>query len=224
MTVRLIFLLLLLANIGYYGWRVTQARDAAATGGAVAVQPLPQDVPRLKLLREREQELLAAQHTGEAAAAAGVTNCFSLGPFSNQADLRRAFNMMASSVDRSRQRQTVEVQDRGFWVYLPAMETREEALRVARDLSVAGLRDYYVVTAGEQENTISLGLFRQEENARRRQAALQQLGFDAQVARRSEESLVYWLDYARMPDTEPPWERVVASSPGVERRPIQCFL
>lgn len=216
--IRLLCILLLLANIAHYAWRTVKGDVAQDTD----TTEVPTGPP-LVLLSEREEALLTATDVDLSGGALGETSCFSLGPFSNQADMRRAFNVMAPYAERSRQRQTVETRDRGYWVYLPAVENREEALQTAQDLAVTGLRDYYVVTVGEQENTISLGLFREEENARRRQSALQTLGFDAQIARRTEETVNYWLDYSRLPESTPPWELVVASNAGVEHRPIPCF-
>lgn len=219
MLIRATVILLLIGNLAYVGWR-----EYHRTGEfePVAIDPLA-GTPELVLLREREDAMLAGEMVPSREDLALASNCFALGPFSNEADLRRAFNALAPYVASSRERQTVETQDRGFWVYLPAVDTREEALRLARELSAAGLRDYYVVTAGAQENTISLGLFRLEDNARRRLEALRTLGFEATMARRTEESRAYWLDYAATADAQPPWERVVASSPGVARRPIPCF-
>jgi len=218
MVVRSLFFLLLAANIGFYAWQVVNSTPVRVR--PVAVTP---DVPQLMLLREREEQLLASTDISLGDGALGDTTCFALGPFSTQADLRRAFNGIAPYIEKSRQRQSVQRQDRGFWVYLPAVPSREDALAVARDLSIAGLRDYYVVTAGDEENTVSLGLFRDLANAERRQATLQAIGYDAQLTRRIEESLVYWLDYSRNPDAQPPWERVVASNVNVTHRPIPCF-
>lgn len=218
MLVRSLFFLLLAANIGYYAWQVINS-----TPVTVRETPVLQEVPQLMLLREREELLLASTEVSLGDGSLGDTTCFSLGPFSTQADLRRAFNGIAPYIEKSRQRQSVQSQDRGFWVYLPAVPSREDALAVARDLSIAGLRDYYVVTAGNEENTVSLGLFRELANAERRQATLKAIGYDAQLTRRTEESLAYWLDYSRAEDAQPPWERVIASNANVTHRPIPCF-
>jgi hypothetical protein len=218
MLIRTLFFLLLAGNIGFYSWQVVYPRQSAAP--APVTDP---GVAKLQLLREREQELQLSTTNNVSPALLGDTNCFSLGPFLTQADLRRGFNTIAPFIEKSQQRQSVQTRDRGYWVYLPAVPTREEALELARELSLTGLKDYYVVTAGDQQNTVSLGLFRESANALRRQTVLKTLGFDAQLARRTEDTLVYWLDYSRLPDAMPPWERVVASNNNVTQRPINCF-
>lgn len=215
MIVRILFFALLAANLGYCAWTLSQPAPPPPEP-----PPVEEGVKRLVLIREREEQLL---REGGDLGSGMDSDCYALGPFQTQADVRRVANAMATSVAQSRQRQRMQTLDRGFWVFLPAVATREDALNLARELSAAGLKDYYVVTAGDRENTVSLGLFKEEENAVRRQAALQALGFDAQITRRREEALVYYFDYRREEGVVAPWERVVASNSGVTHRPIPCF-
>ena len=51
-------------------------------------------------------------------------------------------------------------------------------LATARSLAAQGVRDYYVVTAGPGENTVSLGLFREQRNAEARLAEVRALGIE----------------------------------------------
>ena len=76
------------------------------------------------------------------------------------------------------------------------MKTRNEALAAARELSKLDIKDYYVVTAGEHENTISLGVYRDTENAQSRLQELSNYGFKAQKEVRVEQWPEFWLDYA----------------------------
>lgn len=214
-VVRVLVFALLAANLGYCAWSLSQPSKPV-----VEAPPPSPEVKPLVLIREREEQLL---REGGDLGSGMDSDCYALGPFQTQADVRRVANAMATTVAQSRQRQQMQTLDRGFWVYLPAVSTREDALNLARELSAAGLKDYYVVTAGDRENTVSLGLFKEETNAVRRQAALQALGFDAQITRRREEALVYYFDYRRAEGVVPPWERVVASNSSVTHRPIPCF-
>ncbi len=214
-VLRVLVFALLAANLGYCAWSLSQPSKPV-----IELPPPPPGVKPLVLIREREEQLL---REGGDLGSGMDSDCYALGPFQTQADVRRVANAMATTIAQSRQRQEMQTLDRGFWVYLPAVATREDALNLARELSAAGLKDYYVVTAGDRENTVSLGLFKEETNAVRRQAALQALGFDAQITRRREEALVYYFDYRRAEGVVPPWERVVASNSAVTHRPIPCF-
>ncbi len=222
MFVRALFILLLALNIGGACWLVFAPRaQPAAT--APATDP---GVAPLVLLSERDgsrpdpTELAAAP---ESAADLARDQCRRLGPFPTQADTRNAMAVLTPLTKRIRTRETRATQTRGYWVYLSAMASREEALGVARELSAKGVRDYYVVTAGEQQNTVSLGLFRDQGNAERRRAEIQALGLAPQVATRTEELPQYWLDFALAGD-EPADLAARAGAPRDARvETIACF-
>ena len=129
--------------------------------------------------------------------------CRRFGPFPTQADARAAMTALTPLTKRIRVREEHATQTRGYWVYLPAMPTREQALATARALAAKSVHDYYVVTAGDQQNTISLGLFRDQGNAERRRAEIAALGFSPKVNTRTEDLPVYWLDFA-LAGAEPP--------------------
>lgn len=221
MFVRALFILLLALNIGGACWLLFAPRTPPV------VEPATDPgVARLVLLSERDgttadpTELASAP---ESAADLARDQCRRLGPFPTQADTRSAMGVLTPLTKRIRTRETRATQTRGYWVYLSAMASREEALGVARELSAKGVRDYYVVTAGEQQNTISLGLFRDQGNAERRRAEIQALGLAPQVATRTEELPQYWLDFALAGD-EPADLAARAGAPRDARvETIACF-
>jgi hypothetical protein len=193
MFVRALFILLLALNIGGACWLLFAPRPQPLV--APATDP---GVARLVLLSERDggadpTELATAPESPEDLAR---DQCRRLGPFATQADTRTAMGVLTPLTKRIRTRETRATQTRGYWVYLPAMASREEALGIARELSGKGVRDYYVVTAGEQQNTVSLGLFRDQGNAERRRAEIAALGMKPEIATRTEELPQYWLDFA----------------------------
>ena len=129
---------------------------------------------------------------------------------------------LTPATERIQFRETRAVRSRGWWVYLPAFPSRNAALTAARDLSAKGVRDYYVVTAGDQENTISLGLFRDGENAVRRRDEVVALGLDAQLNERTEETPEYWLDYAVIASRPFDWRDRVPDREGLAARDVSC--
>ena len=50
------------------------------------------------------------------------------------------------------------------------------------------------VSGGDQPNTVSLGLFKDQENARKRRAEVTAAGFPARITERTESAPQYWLD------------------------------
>jgi hypothetical protein len=220
---RVLFLLLLALNIGGACWIAFAPQPAAAP-----VAPADPGVPALVLLSERDAatgagQVAAVSPAPGSRAAEGDEVCLSIGPFQTQSDMRATLGAMTPLVNRIQYRDERATQSRGYWVFLAAMKSREEALGVARTLSSKGVRDYYVVTAGEQLNTISLGLFREQANAERRKAEIAAMGFEPQLIQRTEELPVYWLDFARSADKPVNWRVLAINATGLEERPIDCF-
>ena len=200
MFIRALFMLLLALNLGGASWLLFANRPP--TEEAPATDP---GVPRLELLAERDSgEVDHAELASAPESPADLANdqCRNFGPFPTQADTRAAMTILTPLTKRIRMREEHATQTRGYWVFLPAMPTREQALATARTLSAKGVRDYYVVTAGDQQNTISLGLFRDQGNAERRRAEIAALGLAPKVNARTEDLPVYWLDFA-LAGTEP---------------------
>lgn len=221
MFVRALFLLLLALVIGGACWLAFAQRPHANIA-----PPTDAGVPPLVLLSERDGgDAASAELATAPESKADLANdrCRTLGPFPTQADTRAAMNLLTPLTKRIRVRETHATQTRGYWVFLSAMPSRDEALGAARTLSTKGVRDYYVVTAGDQQNTISLGLFRDQGNAERRRAEIAALGFSPQVSARTEDLPAYWLDFA-LADADPSDLRTRVNAPRDAREEtIACF-
>lgn len=221
MFARMLFLLLLALNIGVGCW-LYFAPDVAATQ-LPATDP---GVPKLILLSEQDSstESNAAELAAAPESFADLHNdtCSSIGPFATQADMRGAINALTPLVSRIQYREAHATETRGYWVYLPALSSREQALAIARQLSAKGVRDYYVVTAGDQQNTISLGLFRDRGNADKRRNEVAALGFNPELITRTEELPVYWVDFAADPQRPVNW-RTRVSQHDLREESVACF-
>jgi hypothetical protein len=220
MLVRLLFLLLLALNVGAGAWllfgRVPEPMLPPATDPGV---------PELRLLSETRH----AAHPVEAPPAAAATApnshdaCSTLGPFITTVDMRAAMQALSPHVARIQYRGEQVRRSHGYWVYLPAAADREGALDAARRLAAKGIHDYYVVTAGDSQNTISLGLFNDQSNAEKRLAQLQALDFAAKVEQRVETEPAYWVDYAVPADGNFDWQAWLPGRNDLQSRPIDCF-
>ena len=198
MLARILFLLLLTMNLAAGAWWYSRAR---------APEPVPPSAatsaPTLVLLSERDNDAMSQAALAADAVAAPIDPnappavCSTLGPFENEADLRIGMELLTPQVTRIQFQESSNVTTRGYWVYLPALDSRDAALKSARQLNAAGVRDYYVVTAGDHENTVSLGLFRDRDNAARRQGQIAALGFPARLEERTEVERVWWIEFQR---------------------------
>lgn len=216
MFLRLLFLLLLALNLGAGAWLLF---------GRVPARALPpaadSGVTELRLLSE--QPAKAPAHAPVASAPAIAETCSTLGAFTTSVDMRAAMQALAPHVSRIQYREEQVSHSHGFWVYLPATADREAALDEARQLAAKGINDYYVVTAGDAQNTISLGLFDSESNAQNRVAALKRLGFPAQVKQRVDTEPAYWVDYAVKQGQAFDWTTWLPGRSDLQAKPIDCF-
>jgi hypothetical protein len=196
MFLRLLFVLLSALNIAVGAWLLLG--QPYARGG----NPTDPGVPQLRLLSELPP---AAGSTAALVAAPGEQpapapqnalsyTCMTLGPFATPQDLRNARVALQTQASRMRSRQEQTTQATGWWVYLPATGSRAQALEQARQLGAHHLDDYFVVSSGDQPNTVSLGLFKDPANARKRRDEIIAAGFPARMSERSESVPEYWLD------------------------------
>ncbi len=221
MSLRGFALILVLINLGLAVFWILQPKPRAETLPPVT----DSGIPPLTLLSEFDarQGISESVHNRVEPGQQDTLACYSLGPYATRSEARRALGVIRNDVERARIRQSEAMQTLGYWIYLPAVSTRAEALALARQLSELGVRDYYVVTAGERMNTVSLGLFSVKENATRRLEGMKQLGFDARMTIRKEKRPVYFVDYAHHPAQEPDWESALRGDPNKTRTPAPCF-
>ncbi|MBD8898916.1 SPOR domain-containing protein [Rhodanobacter sp. DHG33] len=237
MFLRLLFVLLVMLNIVAGAWLLL--------GQPYAHVPMATDpgVPELHLLSELPAQAATTEPAAGVATSAtpapapAATNvdgantsdanapvelrCLTLGPFATPHDLQQARTALTPVTRRMRSRQEQVAQSRSWWVYLPASGSRAQALALTKQLAAHGINDYFVVGGGDQPNTVSLGLFKDQDNARKRRTEVATAGFAARIAERTETVPQYWLDLVaegRGFD----WHRRIRSD-GVGSHSTSCF-
>lgn len=217
MILRGLVVLLLCLNLGAGAWWLAQRAP-------VSVPPPPIDAGVGSLVLLGEAEAPPSPDQVELGAVPvpmpEAPGCVTIGPFETPAELRAAMAALTPSVARIQFREVAATQLRGYRVYLPATGSRETALAAARQLAARGLRDYYVVTAGDQENTVSLGLFRDLANAEKRRDELSGQGFSAVLEPRTEDAAQWWIDLAAEPGFD--WRALLPAAQGIQSRPTAC--
>lgn len=221
MFLRLLFVLLTALNIAVGAWLLLG--QPYARGG----MPSDPGVTELRLLSELPVPGPAAAATAAVPAAATPPrhlsySCLALGPFATPQDLRSARQALSAQTVRMRSRQEQASQTSGWWVYLPAAGSRAQALAVARQLAARNIDDYFVVSAGDQPNTISLGLFKDPANARKRRDEVTAAGFPARMSERSESVPEYWLDLVVADGGNFDWRSRVRTA-GIDAHGTGCF-
>ncbi|HEV2622923.1 MAG TPA: SPOR domain-containing protein [Frateuria sp.] len=224
MVLRLLFVLLIALNIAVGAWLLLGQDDAH---GRSIADP---GVPVLHLLSEQPVPPAAvASAPPPPASAPAATHaealqarCLAIGPFATPQDLRNARAALTSPGTRMRSRQEHTTETRGWWVYLPAPGNRAQALALARRLDTAHVGDYFVMSSGDQSNAISLGLFKDPANARKRRDEVTTAGFAAQIQERTELVPEYWLDLVVADGANFDWRGRVRGV-GVSSHSATCF-
>ena len=205
MLIRALIVLLIVLNVGVAVWWISRPGPLPPS-----LPTQPADVPRLQLLSEAGTTTSPAPApspvsvppppaamTAAAAEPATPAQCFSIGPFADQAAARSAAARIGSQATRSAPREAPGRTAQGYNVIMPPQADREAAQALAQRIGAAGFDDYLVVNSGEQTNGIALGRYRSREGAERRQSALQAAGFDAKLQPLGDESgAQWWLDVA----------------------------
>jgi hypothetical protein len=249
MFLRLLFVLLIALNIAVGAWLLLGQDDVhgrSATDAGVPElhllserPPAPSSAPAPASPATTVGAASAATSAGPTPTAAPVAQaaapapvpppqpsrpntytCMALGPFATQVDMRNARSALTSQAARMRQRQEQTTQTTGWWVYLPGGGSRDKALELGRRLAAANVGEYFVVSSGDQSNTISLGLFKDPANARRRREQVVAAGFPAQMTERTESVAEYWLDVVIADNGHADWRNRVR---GVGSHSTGCF-
>jgi hypothetical protein len=238
MFLRLLFVLLIALNIAVGAWLLLGQDDVhgrSVTDPGVPVLQLLSELPpsaatSAPSASQTATPAVAASVPGTAAApavpvptpATASYSCMSLGPFPTERELNDARARLAARSVRTRSRQEQATRSRGWWVYLPAAASHAQAVEQARQLGARHITDVVVVSGGEQPNTISLGLFKDPDNARKRRDEVAAAGFHPQITERAERVPEYWLDLVLADGASLDWRKQVAVA-GVGSHSTGCF-
>ena len=193
---RAFFLLLVLANVGFFAWaRYVSPPDAAADPLPLTRQIEPEKVkvvmpneipaPAPTPAPAKTPTANAAPAAPTPAPAAVAAKCMEWGSFTI-ADAPRAEKALEPLAlgPRLTHRRTEETA--GWWVFIPPQGNRAAAVRKAAELKALGVDEYFIVQdAGPYRWSLSLGVFRNEDAAQARLATLKTQGVrSAQAAPR----------------------------------------
>lgn len=179
--VRIVFFLLLLANLGYFAWSNFDLSAPSDEKQLVDQQLNPQAI---RLLGPEQMARLAADRVKQTvqrpkappAPKATVAACLEFGAF-NLADVPRAEQALQplGLGARLAQRRTDEVAS--YWVFMPSQGTRQAASRKSAELKKLGVEDFFIVQEDSKFRfAISLGIFKTEEAAKARLTELRARG------------------------------------------------
>ena len=191
---RILFALLVLANVAWFAWTHWVDRPVADA------PPELVDAPQLVLAREAPATAAAVNPAIQPA-----DNCLSLGPFSDLTDSARASTLLRENGLQPRQRASEGVVWKGYWISLEQVPDRASADGIIERLRRFGIGDAYSMPDEGRKITISLGLFTERQRAMQRMDEVKALGFEPLMSERERSGTIYWIDVdvespAKLPD------------------------
>lgn len=195
---RTVFLLLVLANLGFYAWaRYLAAPTAASDPSPLARQIDPEKlrvVTAAELARPAPAKPTPAPEPAAVTVPPAILACVEWGSFT-ATDAPRADKVLAplGLGPRLTHRQVEETAS--WWVFMPPQGSRQGAQRKATELRALGITDFFVIQdEGPYRWALSLGVFRSEDAARDHLAGLRKRGVrTARIAQRELKVQKTWL-------------------------------
>ena len=199
---RLLFLLLLAANLALFAWWAYYApSDATADAEPLRRQLSPE---KIRLLDGKELKALAAAKpkpppAASAAPAVGATPatagaCIEWGGFA-VAEAPKAEQALAPLALGARLSQRRSEETAGWWVFIPPQGNRAGALKKTAELKALGIEEFFILQdEGKMRWAVSLGVFSSEDAARKHLEVLRAKGVrSAQSGERDTQVAKIWL-------------------------------
>ena len=199
-TKRILLLLLLLANLGFFAYqRVLGGTDeAAAQIAALQISPekiVPVAVEAVSSVAPAAVSAATpvpvpvAPATVSPPPVAAPTTCAEWGLFAGSEVARADAALAALGLPAgTTQRRVTEVD--GYWVHMAPLKTKGEVDRKVGELKALGVAEFFVVAeAGPWRNAVSLGLFKNEDAAKSELERLRALGVRSAMVTRRERFL-----------------------------------
>ncbi len=171
------------------------AKPAAVKPEAVKPEAVkPEAVKPEAVKPEAVKPEAARPEAAKPEAVKSVSACLEWGAFGNSdvARVKQALAPLALGAKLSQRRQEDIA---GFWVYIGPLASRQSAVQKAGELKRLGVDDYFIVTDDPKwRNSVSLGVFKTEDAAKSRLAALRAKGVRSATigARETQQARTYF--------------------------------
>ena len=217
-----IFFLLVAANLAFGGY--VYMREHAPNPDAQLVRA-QLNADQLRIVPPREKPVAPpAPPVSTVQAAAAPSACMEWGSFSS-GELARAQGAVDRLALGDRVRRIDVPVTAGFWVYIPPMNSKADMDRKAGELKELGIIDHYpVMETGRWRFSISLGIFRSEEGAKKYLAALREKGVRSAIVGKREQRINQTAFLVKDPTATDSENLAVLKLefPGTDLRAIEC--
>lgn len=186
---RWVFLFLLVLNLFYYVWHQQQAPLRAKEIAPIGVTG--HEGSNIRLLSESDR---GALQVGRSAASAEIV-CLFLGGFELEVSAAELAQRLTSLDIRSQVQSVDSSAGIDYWVYLAPLASRQASLRQLKELQARRV-DSYIITQGDLENGISLGIFPRADSAESVMLRLRDAGYEPLLRELPRAHRSYWVRIA----------------------------
>lgn len=193
-----LFFLLLIGNVGFYAWDVSDLGNVEEVRRPVYAPPASQKILTLNeapivfatpealpaedfeaqlraVVEKEERRILSQKNTPLANDSVKESEPSVCAVLEVEKEQEAARLMVLMQEQGWRFKETQELIDRlKYWLYIPAPESRNESLAIVQALKIKGV-DSFIINRGEMKNRISLGLYSSSETASVEQQRIQAL-------------------------------------------------
>lgn len=149
-------------------------------------------------------------------------HCYTVGPFSEQAEAKSAANKVAAAGMKAAVSETEARESGGYWVYIPSDSLRSARVQIER-LQKRGVTDISLLSQSSVRHLVSLGVYSTEERARLRQRALSDIGYYTRMEQRSVKTAQFWVDIELSAEQEGQGAlRAALADNGPPSQPVFC--
>lgn len=184
---RWVFFSLVLMNLVYLGYEVTQSGQEPLRSDAVQVDKqlnttkngvsLLSEVTRLEIKKEVSK---------------ADSMCWTVGGFATELEAKHVYARMLAVDIQAKVIDRESLLKQEYWVYLPPKPNRKQALRKLKELQKRKV-DSFIITEGELANGISLGLFEKEVSVERLLEKLTKKNITPEVKTIDRYKKEYWV-------------------------------
>ncbi|MEO8466754.1 MAG: SPOR domain-containing protein [Gammaproteobacteria bacterium] len=168
----------------------TPAAQTPKTSTPVAAAlPAPPPAPVVVTPQVKETVVAVAPSSGE-----GAGRCTTIGPFRELSQAATAASTLRMSGFDPQQRVAEGDIWIGYWVYIQAIPSVDEANKILAKVRESGIADSYVIPNSDSGNLVSLGVFSEISGVSRRRDEVRALGFEPHVVDRTRRATVYWVE------------------------------
>lgn len=182
---RLIVISLLLINLVYLGYQFTQPVEINQASQVDV--PVQSDGQSIKLVSELSVPIEKTENKTD-----GGELCWAVGPYLVELDAKHLYARMLAMDIQAKVATRAEIIKKEFWVYIPPFSNRKQAMRKLKELQKRNV-DSYVITEGDLENGISLGLFSKQSLVDRLTATLDKKNIQSSVRPLTRTRNHYWV-------------------------------